>query len=285
VYLGCFRGVTRRQEEIIAMQRPLVILAVSLLAALMAGCTSMEISNPFSNDPLTGGVDTGKSQLLGVSTPAGMQKFPTHGYQTSGAGGAQGLEIFRGDADMGFVAQIMFTGLQGQGWHLRMAQRKGTRAVYVYERGSTVATLTVEREAVGTVLAIWVADRMPDGATPAHAGKHRCQRLRRQQQQQWRHWRLQRKHGRRRRHEHHPQTRFYRNLGRQQGRPAGAQPMSEVKSGLNTPFDQSTRFERKRLHLGVCGSIACYKAADLLRAWTGMGIHVSATLTPGARLL
>ena len=58
--------------------------------------------------------------------------------------------------------------------------------------------------------------------------------------------------------------------------------MSETKSGLKTPFDQSTRFERKRLHLGVCGSVACYKAADLLRAWSGMGIHVSATLTPGA---
>lgn len=40
--------------------------------------------------------------------------------------------------------------------------------------------------------------------------------------------------------------------------------MSESKSGLNTPFDQSTRYERKRLHLGVCGSVACYKAADLL---------------------
>ena len=87
------------------------------------------------------------------------------GYQTAGAGGAQGLEIFRGDADMGFVAQIMFTGLQGQGWHLRMAQRKGIRSVYVYERGSTMATLTIERETMGTVLAIWVADRMPDGAT------------------------------------------------------------------------------------------------------------------------
>ena len=110
-------------------------------------------------------MDAGKSQLLGVSIPAGMQRFPTHGYQTAGTGGAQGLEIFRGDADMGFVAQIMFSGLQSQGWHLRMAQRKGVRGVYVYERGSTVATLTVERETVGTVLAIWVADRMPDGAT------------------------------------------------------------------------------------------------------------------------
>ena len=66
---------------------------------------------------------------------------------------------------MGFAAQTMYTGLQGQGWHLRMAQRKGVRGVYVYERGSSIATLTIEREAIGTVLAIWVADRMPDGAT------------------------------------------------------------------------------------------------------------------------
>ena len=147
------------------MQRPLVILAVTLLAALMAGCSTMEISNPFTNDPLTGGVDTGKSQLLAVSTPAGMQRFPTHGYQVPGTGGTQGLEIFRGDEDMAFAAQVMYNGLQSQGWHLRQAQRKGVRGVYVYERGSSIATLTVEREAIGTVLAIWVADRMPDGAT------------------------------------------------------------------------------------------------------------------------
>ena len=65
---------------------------------------------------------------------------------------------------MAFAAQAMYKGLQSQGWHLRQAQRKGIRGVYVYERGSSIATLTVEREAVGTVLAIWVADRMPDGA-------------------------------------------------------------------------------------------------------------------------
>ena len=65
---------------------------------------------------------------------------------------------------MGFAAQTMYNGLQSQGWHLRQAQRKGVRGVYVYERGSSIATLTVEREAIGTVLAIWVADRMPDGA-------------------------------------------------------------------------------------------------------------------------
>ena len=52
------------------MRRPLVILAVTLLAALMAGCSTMEINNPFTNAPLTVGVDTGPSQLLGVPPPA-----------------------------------------------------------------------------------------------------------------------------------------------------------------------------------------------------------------------
>ena len=33
-----------------------------------------------------------------------------------------------------------------------------------------------------------------------------------------------------------------------------------------SPFHNSRRFAGKRLHLGVCGSIACYKALDLLRA-------------------
>ena len=52
---------------------------------------------------------------------------------------------------------------------------------------------------------------------------------------------------------------------------------------LNTPVDLCTRFANTRLHLGVCGSVAAYKAADLLRAWLSMGIHVSVTLTRSAR--
>ena len=59
--------------------------------------------------------------------------------------------------------------------------------------------------------------------------------------------------------------------------------MSDQKSGLKTPFDHSTRFVQKRVHLGICGSVACYRAADLLRAWRGLGMHVSVTLTPVAR--
>ena len=37
-----------------------------------------------------------------------------------------------------------------------------------------------------------------------------------------------------------------------------------------------------RLHLGVCGSVAAYRAADLARQWQDAGIAVSVTLTPSA---
>ena len=38
-----------------------------------------------------------------------------------------------------------------------------------------------------------------------------------------------------------------------------------------------------RLHLGVCGSVAAFRALDLLRHWRACGVAVSATLTPAAR--
>ncbi len=43
-----------------------------------------------------------------------------------------------------------------------------------------------------------------------------------------------------------------------------------------------TRLKNRRLHLGVSGSISCYKSCDLLRHLLACGLHVSATLTPAA---
>lgn len=40
--------------------------------------------------------------------------------------------------------------------------------------------------------------------------------------------------------------------------------------------------QNRRLHLGVCGSVAAYRGPDLVRMWHDAGIHVSATLTPSA---
>ena len=44
-----------------------------------------------------------------------------------------------------------------------------------------------------------------------------------------------------------------------------------------------TGFTGKRLHIGVCGSIAGYKALDLLRRWRDAGFDAGATLTASAR--
>lgn len=59
--------------------------------------------------------------------------------------------------------------------------------------------------------------------------------------------------------------------------------MSRGTADAGTPLDGSTRFAGRRLHLGVCGSIAAYRAADLLRQWQRLGIHVSLCLSRGAR--
>lgn len=44
-----------------------------------------------------------------------------------------------------------------------------------------------------------------------------------------------------------------------------------------------SRFTGKRLHIGLSGSVACYKALDLLRQWRDAGLDVGATLTRSAR--
>ena len=82
------------------MRRPLVIIALLALLATLSGCATIGLENPFSNDPLTGGTDTTTSLLLGVPTPAGMQRYGSHGFQDFGPGGGrQGLEVLRGKVD------------------------------------------------------------------------------------------------------------------------------------------------------------------------------------------
>lgn len=39
----------------------------------------------------------------------------------------------------------------------------------------------------------------------------------------------------------------------------------------------------RRLHLGVCGSVAAYRLLDVLRWWHKAGVHIAATLTPAAQ--
>lgn len=150
------------------MRRTLVTLALGLVLAAAQGCASMGVSNPFSNDPLTGGADVTSSQLLNVPLPSGMQRYASHGYMNYGADGErEGLETLRGNVDASRAAQSMFTALQSQGWQLRLSQRKGDRSLYVYDKGNSLAVLAFRRQTVLTILEIWVGSPPCPTARPS----------------------------------------------------------------------------------------------------------------------
>lgn len=55
---------------------------------------------------------------------------------------------------------------------------------------------------------------------------------------------------------------------------------------MSTSFDAVSAvsfFRGRRAHLAVSGSVACFRSADILRSLLRMGIHVSVTLSEGAR--
>lgn len=151
------------------MPRQLVISILVLLlgaGSLLQGCASLGVSSPFSNDPLTGGVDTGTSALLSVPLPAGLQRYASHGYSTLNAdGGREGLEVLRGRVNAGTVAMELFTALKSHGWQLRLSLRKEDRLLQVYEKAGEMVVLTYRSQAMLTILDIWLGRRLPDGAT------------------------------------------------------------------------------------------------------------------------
>lgn len=48
-------------------------------------------------------------------------------------------------------------------------------------------------------------------------------------------------------------------------------------------FPYFAHYKQKRLHLGICGSIAAYKMLDLMRHFAKTGINIQVTLTPSAQ--
>ncbi|MBQ4132195.1 MAG: bifunctional phosphopantothenoylcysteine decarboxylase/phosphopantothenate--cysteine ligase CoaBC [Desulfovibrionaceae bacterium] len=50
-----------------------------------------------------------------------------------------------------------------------------------------------------------------------------------------------------------------------------------------SPHLKFNYFAGRKLHLGVCGSVAAFKTLELLRVWKTLGITVSVTLTAAAR--
>lgn len=80
-------------------------------------------------------------------------------WPTAQTGAAKAWKPCAAMVDASQAAQSLFAAMQGQGWQLRLSLRKGDRAVYVYEKGATLAVLTFRRQTVMTILEIWSGNR------------------------------------------------------------------------------------------------------------------------------
>ncbi len=128
------------------MHGPLVTLLLALML-LLSSCTGYV--NPITGTTLSGGVPATQSRLLNVRLPSGMECIPDH----CKIDGSDGLEIVRGDASPALCAQVITTGMQDQGWTLRLATAANLRACYVYDNGSRTAAITIEPQ-TGTSLTL-----------------------------------------------------------------------------------------------------------------------------------
>ena len=125
-------------------------LLVTLLIILMTlACSCTGYVNPITGTTLSGGVPATQSRLLNVRLPSGMECIPDH----SKIDGSDGLEIVRGDASPALCAQVITTGMQDQGWRLRLATAASLRACYAYENGGRTAVITIEPQ-TGTSLTL-----------------------------------------------------------------------------------------------------------------------------------
>ncbi|MBQ4567984.1 MAG: hypothetical protein IJA79_07655 [Desulfovibrio sp.] len=146
------------------MPAAIVILALLLLTAPLCGCGVLKLQGPFANDPLTGGLDTSTSQLLGISLPAGMQAYRSHGFTQPDASGPAGLEVLRGSCSMQEAAQALHNSLVPLGWQLRWHMGKGKRLVQIYDNGQEMVVLQYKPQGSMTILELWRGPRLADGA-------------------------------------------------------------------------------------------------------------------------
>lgn len=136
---------------------PVVFLSLLLCACVIPGQSS------YRNDPFTGGVDARTSALLNIPLPPGLQYYPSHS-RISGGARKEGLETLRGYVNQTSCGSSFYGSLRQAGWNLRMHQKAGSRAIYVYEKDSELAALVFQAQGALTIVQVWLGARLVDNA-------------------------------------------------------------------------------------------------------------------------
>lgn len=149
-------------EEWIFQMIKVKIFFLCFLVFIVGGCAPG--SSLFGVDPLSGGVDAGASKLLDIPLPAGLQRYGSHGFVNQAANGnKEGLEILRGSVNSRAVAVSLFNTLKSHGWQLLGAQRKNSRAAYLYAKNGEHVIISFHPQGNLTIVELWRASQLPEG--------------------------------------------------------------------------------------------------------------------------
>ncbi|MDE5831402.1 MAG: hypothetical protein K2H64_00180 [Desulfovibrio sp.] len=141
------------------MKKICLVAQIILFPLILSACAGMD--GLFNRDPLTGGVNSGTSRLLGCQVPAGMQYFPSHSYSEDAG---SGLETWRGSLSPASAGLNTHHTLKNDGWQLRLALHTGERYFYLYQKKDRYAAIVIRPQGITTIMEIWVGDALPDGA-------------------------------------------------------------------------------------------------------------------------
>lgn len=146
-------------------------LILLVFLCFSAAACSFPGSSLFGVDPVSGGVDASASALLDLPLPAGLQRYSGHGFINYAPGGAkEGLEVLRGPVNSRAVAVSLFNTLKAHGWQLLGAQRKNSRAAYLYAKNGEHVILSFHPQGNLTIVEIWRASQLPEGAELSDRG-------------------------------------------------------------------------------------------------------------------
>lgn len=143
------------------MRSSLRFSAVCLTVLLMAGCSSLNIANPFSSTSDVN--DVYISQFPDIPIPADMKSVPQNTLVTATQDGTKvGLESFEGRVEAASLANAMIHNLSRQGWSLR-GSVTGKRTMQVHEKDNRYVVLYLYDQTMTTAMEVWVLNRLTEG--------------------------------------------------------------------------------------------------------------------------
>lgn len=135
----------------------------AIFSALLLSACVLPGQSSYQNDPLTGGIDAKSSALLHIPLPPGLQYYPSHS-KISGGARKEGLETLRGYVDQATCGANFYTKLRQTGWNLRMHEKSGSRAIYIYQKDTDLAALVFQAQGMLTIVQVWTGPRLADNA-------------------------------------------------------------------------------------------------------------------------